>query len=82
MAPKDMFILKNYIKSHSTSFFFTSKKNIKYVTARVDSVVNRPCISIMNVFSVTAYNTLMTKPIVKHFVGEINAIFYLAKSFV
>ena len=44
MAAKDMSILKNYIKSYSTSFFFTSKKNIKYVTARVDSVVNRPCI--------------------------------------
>ena len=31
----------------------------------VESVVNRTCISITNVLSVTAYNTLTTKPIVK-----------------
>ena len=41
----------------------------------IQSVFKRSCISISNVFSVSACNTLTTAPIVKNFVGELNAIF-------
>ena len=38
----------------------------------VESVAIRSCISITNVLSVTAYNTLTTKPTVKNFCWKNN----------
>ena len=82
-------ILKIYIKMHSRSFFFThQKKKKKNMSLRhVESVVNRSFILLTNVLSVTAYNTLTTKPIVKkicwknkcHFLSKIS-IFVLNAS--
>ena len=50
-------------------------KNIKKSLRYVESVVKRSCISKTNVISVSAYNTITTKPIVKNFAGKTNAIF-------
>ena len=87
-------ILKIYIKMHSRSFFFShqkkkkKKKKKKNMSLRhVESVVNRSFILLTNVLSVTAYNTLTTKPIVKkicwknkcHFLSKIS-IFVLNAS--
>ena len=82
-------ILKIYIKMHSRSFFFSNqKKKRKNMSLRhVESVVNRSFILLTNVLSVTAYNTLTTKPIVKkicwknkcHFLSKIS-IFVLSAS--
>ena len=79
-------ILKIYIKMHSRSFFFShqkkKKKKKKNMSLRhVESVVNRSFILLTNVLSVTAYNTLTTKPIVKKICWKNNAIFYLKYRF-
>ena len=47
----------------------------------VDSVLNRSCISITNVLSVTAYNNLTTKPIVKKFCWKNKGHFLPNKNF-
>ena len=68
MAAIDMSILKIYIKIiKQVSFFFTSKKILNMSLRYFESVVKRSCISITNVLSVTANNTLTTKPILKKF---------------
>ena len=48
----------------------------------VKGVVKRSYISITNVLSVSAYNTITTKPIVKKFCWKNKCHFYLTKSFV
>ena len=67
MAAMDKSILKKFTLKciQQVSFFFTSKRILNMPQRYVESVVNRSCISITNVLSVTAYNTLTTKPIVK-----------------
>ena len=66
MEAIDMSILKNYIKMHSTSLFFSHLKKYKNMSLRyVEDVVKRSCISITNVLSVSAYNKITTTPIVK-----------------
>ena len=47
----------------------------------VESVVKRSCISITNVLSVSAYNTIMTKPIVKKFCWKNKCHFLPNKKF-
>ena len=47
----------------------------------VESVVNRSCISIKNVLSVTAYNTLTTKPVVKKIFWKNKCHFLPTKKF-
>ena len=47
----------------------------------VESVVKRSCISITNVLSVTAYNTIMTKPILKKFYWKNKCLFLPNKKF-
>ena len=77
-----MSMLKIYIKMHSTSFFFfTSKKILNMSLRYIESVVKRSCISITNVLSVTAYNTLTTKPIVKKFCWKNKCYFLPNKKF-
>ena len=78
MTVIDMSILKIYIKMHSTSFFFTSKKIKKMSLRYVASVVKRSCISIKNI---SAYYTIMTKPIVKKFCCKNKCHFLRNKKF-
>ena len=47
----------------------------------VESVVKRCCISITNVLSVSAYNTIKTKPIVKNFCWKNKCHFLPNKTF-
>ena len=48
----------------------------------VQRVFKRSCISISNVFSVSAFNTLTTEPIVKKFCWKNKCHFFLTNSFV
>ena len=83
MTLMDMSILKIYNKMHPTSSFFFTSKKIKNMSLRnVQSLFKRPCISISNVLSVSAYNTLTTKPMMKKVsFGKINASFSKKVSF-
>ena len=56
-------------------------KNIKKSLRYVDSVVKRSCISKTNVISVSAYNTITTKPIVKKFCWKNKCNFLPNKKF-
>ena len=47
----------------------------------VQRVFKRSCISISNVFSVSAFNTLTTEPIVKKFCWKNKCHFFLTKQF-
>ena len=83
MTLMDMSILKIYNKMHPTSSFFFTSKKIKNMSLRnVQSLFKRPCISISNVLSVSAYNTLTTKPMMKKVsFGKIIAILSKKVSF-
>ena len=77
-----MSILEIYIKMRSTSFFFFTSKKIENMSLQcVESVVKRSWISISNVVSVSAYNTIMTKPIVNKFCWKNKCHFLPNKKF-
>ena len=78
-----MSILKIYNKMYPTSFFFFTSKKIYNMSLRNDqSVFKRSCISISNVLSVSTYNNLTTKRIVKKFFWKNRCHFFPKKSFV
>ena len=64
MAATEMYIMKIYIKMHSTIFFFS--KNIKHVTAVCWEFCQKILLTITNVLSVSVYDTRRTKLIVKN----------------